>query len=95
MSLTSSQSPLRSQISHLDICLESHLEIPCCVLPDIDPLGPLPSSHSTTLADTPKQGTGTADHMRSLDDWIHARYSITIRIIVINSEEWALMSAWK
>ena len=45
-----------------------HMEIHPCVLQDIGPLGPLPCSHSTILKQQQSRASGTADHMRSLDD---------------------------
>ena len=49
------------------------LEIHPCVLQDIGPLGPLPCSHSSSSAITPSRASGTADHVRSLDDLLDLR----------------------
>ena len=42
----------------MDVQMDGRKEIHPCVLQDIVPLGPLPSSHSTSSADHSKQGIG-------------------------------------
>ena len=52
----------------LKYALSGRMEIHPCVQQDIGPLRPLPYSHSTSSAITPSRASGTADHVRSLDD---------------------------
>ena len=44
------------------------MEIHPCVLQDIGPLGPLPALTALLQVITPSRASGTADHVRSLDD---------------------------
>ena len=52
------------------------MEIHPCVPRDIGPLGPLPCSHLTSSAITSSRASGTADHVRSLDDLFLIFYSL-------------------
>ena len=54
----------------LKYALSGRMEIHPCVLQDISPLGPLPCSHSTSSAITQSRASGTADRVRSLDDFL-------------------------
>ena len=46
---------------------DEHMEIHPYVLQDIGPLGPLPCSQPTIIANHTEQGKGIANHMLSLD----------------------------
>ena len=52
----------------LKFALSEHLEIQPCVRKDIGPFRPLPCSPSTLQLITPSSASGTADHVRSLNE---------------------------